>query len=92
MILVKMLNSKTLKKKLGVNDFTKDELETLRKCMVICRSLKNYPQPPQNQSHTKIDCPKCKNPMWLSQTGKGHLLFNAVLGIRDIWLSCEECI
>lgn len=59
--------------------------------VVICPPLSDYPEAPQDQSHSELfACPHCKNKMWLSDKKKGLLLFAACVK-KEILLICYVC-
>jgi ssDNA-binding Zn-finger/Zn-ribbon topoisomerase 1 len=60
--------------------------------IVMCPPLSDYAEYPEDQSYsTLVDCPKCKQEMWLSSKKKGLLLFLACIN-KEILLACYHCI
>ena len=60
--------------------------------IITCPPLEDYPGAPKDQSHSELlDCPKCKNKMWVSEKKKGVIMFSACLG-NDILLRCYRCL
>jgi len=57
-----------------------------------CPPLSRYPEPLKDQSHAElIDCPKCKEKMWITDKKNGALMFASFLN-QDILLGCYDCI
>jgi len=60
--------------------------------IVMCPPLSSYETPPPDQPGCELfDCPKCKQPMWLSKKKRGMLLFLS-LSNKEIMLCCYHCL
>lgn len=60
--------------------------------IIMCPPYPEYKTAPKDQSKSKlIDCPKCKNQMWLSDKKKGVLMFASCIN-KEIILACYDCI
>ncbi len=60
--------------------------------IVICPPYPQFEEGPSDQSRCQlVECPHCKNKMWLSEKKKGVIQFAAVM-CKRLLISCYDCI